>query len=145
MTTKNIEKGYQLQILSWENDSDCHSVKIINGLTQDDVLFLIEIASCFKSKNSVPKGFGNSEASADDIIAKYHLIKEKYPNISENLKINWNIGSEYEDENIPYFITEYLIGTTYESDSWRVFDSYQVFEIPLEIENVTNTFSKLLK
>lgn len=147
MKNTNIEKGYQLHVKTWENDSDHHKTHIINGLTKEDVSFLITLFSHFKIDN-----LGNEHTAKGDILTAFLDAKAKHPKVSEHFKQSWHL---YDDEiqNYDIYVTHkedfiaHMLSTNgiervYESGYWRVFDGYEVFFIPEEIHNVTSKFRK---
>lgn len=139
MTTNNIEKGYQLHVKSWENDGDHRKTHIINGLSKEDVSFLIDLFSYFKKSK-----FGNSATVKGDVLNAYLDVKAKHPKVSLKFKESWYLEDDGDD--IEDFVKEMLqyngIGYSYESRCWRVFDGYEVFFFPEEIHNVTSKFRK---
>ena len=38
-----IPAGYQLSVVSWENDGDHYNTEVMNGLSEEEVKFLVEI------------------------------------------------------------------------------------------------------
>jgi len=151
MTTTNIKKGYQLHVKSWENDADHRKTHIINGLSKEDVSFLIDLFSYFKRDK-----FGNSSTAKGDVLKAYLTVKEKHPKVSREFKESWFLDEEEDEieDNESYgkedytedFVVDMLyengIGKSYEGRYWRVFDGYEVFFFPEEIHNVTSKFRK---
>lgn len=141
----SIPVGFQLHITTWENDADHYNTEIISGLTENDVRFLIDVASAFKSQNNHDApGLGNGTVAGDQL---QELIREKlfsHPNISDKLKREWSEVKD--DEDYAYSIlVDSLLGSPqedYDMNFCRVFDSAQVFYFPEEVLDVTEDFWK---
>lgn len=138
----NIQKGYSLHITTYEMGGNNYAKKIINGLTLEDVNFLIAISSRFKSHNEFRTCFGNTENNNDSIIQNVNEIKKKHLNVSDNIKKLWNFDNENGEEYILDIINEELIGISSQYGLWRVFEKFEVFEILVPIENVTEKFKQ---
>lgn len=137
--------GLQLRITTWENDADDFSTQLISGLTEADVAFYLAIATLFRSKNHRPiPGIGNQ------CISDYHLLEivndalAKHPDISQETKDIWSNEEDVlcEDEVYELF-AEHILGCPVQIEDTnfcRVFNNFEVFEIRLPIENVTERF-----
>lgn len=151
-----IPVGYQLHISSWENDGDSRKTKIIEGLTEEDVKFYLDIAKNFTSRNNhwdkkdYPT-YGNGGIKNEDLarIVKEALIA--HPNISQPVRDEWTPepeAIEVDDGADWYFeaLTEFILGYPDYEGYWdqvnfcRVFDSFKVFYIPAQAEEVTDKF-----
>lgn len=132
----NIKQGHQLHITSWENDGDNYKTKTVDGLTKDEVKYLISIAKLFYPENGRnSNGFGNSDISDKT----YEKIWESYKRIPvpEDVSDDWKFNNI--DEMMEVFADE-LIGIWNEGSVFRVYDSFKVYYIPNEITDVTQEF-----
>ena len=152
MKNKNIPAGYQLHVHCWENDADNYSLSIISGLSKGDIDFYVHLLSKFKSKNSPrDQGLGNDYVPSEKIVLAINDSLEKYgAEMSEALKASWlELVKIWNDEDDDDGLTETMwtiLGTPgeYYFDGehpfYRVFDRYQVFYFPQEVEDVTQQF-----
>ena len=145
----NIPAGYWLRIMTWENDGDNYQTQDIYGLTDSDVLFYIDLASKFTSRNDNDNpGLGNSFVPIQSIIKAVKDSLKKFPGISEDHKDFWksSFSNQDEDECLLEHLYEFILGFPgegYYSENpnfCRVFDRVEVFRIPNEIEDVTKRF-----
>jgi len=155
----NIPAGYQLHIKTWENDLDACKTQVISGLEEADVIFLIELASKFKSKNNWDDpGLGNNgvnshllDTTVKELYDKYKdvlspFVKNEY--LTESISAFDEVNEDdYDEYSILYdWLCDTVLGwpeDQYYLDIFnfcRVFDSYEVYFIPMEIENVTSKF-----
>lgn len=137
--------GIQLRITTWENDLDDFSTQIISGLTEADVAFYLAIATLFRSKNHRPiPGIGNQSVSSDTLLEIVNDVLAKHPDISQETKDTWSSKEAVLFENEVYdLFAEHILGYPVQIEDpnfCRVFDSFEVFEIRLPIENVTERF-----
>lgn len=139
-TVLEIPTGYQLQVTTWENDADDYKTQKISGLSFNEVLFYVELASKFVSINAKVPGLGNEDH--DD-----ETLKEVLDEVMNNHFLGMTLEKRLESPafSIREFV-ESILGTPvgYEDDFCRVFDSYKVlyFDIPVSIraEDVTSAF-----
>ena len=55
-----IKAGFRLEVETWENDADNYRTEVLDGLTEAEVKFYVEVAKAHYSKNDPSKkGFGN--------------------------------------------------------------------------------------
>lgn len=55
-----IKAGFRLEVETWENDADNYRTKVLDGLTEAEVKFYVELAKAHYSMNGLrKKGFGN--------------------------------------------------------------------------------------
>ena len=77
--TKIIEKGYLLEVESWENDGDNSKRQSMNFKTKEEAVLVFNLCkTLFKSNNDKEKGIGNLMDDEDDIakgIIINYLIK----------------------------------------------------------------------
>jgi len=136
-----IKKGYLLWLqLSVDNQ---YQEKIVSCETIEDVRFLVDVASCFKETRGSKKGFGCSEASVEEILEKYIQVKEKHTNLSPSLKEEWQIERDNQNEYAVDCITQHLICSSWSGVYWASFERYEVFEIPVDLKNVTNSIHNI--
>lgn len=163
-----IKPGYLLKITTWENDADNYNTKEIAGLKKSEAVFLIKVCELFKSCNSKDKGYGNAdvwysgyinhptypsrtdEGMVEDIMSLSD--KHRVENGGEIPK-DWNWreykanGHKIEDVCRDYYsdlLYDIGLGTWGEGEYRRVFESYKIFYVPGEIEDVTEEFKGLI-
>ncbi|AXH72397.1 MAG: hypothetical protein [Caudoviricetes sp.] len=128
----NIKKGYQLSIVSYENDGDGMSTINLYGLTKDDVTFYLNFLKVFSLlglENRYDEPFTEKE------IQKF---TEKLMIIYENsIPEKYNVCYGHHDNVVE--TSKELLGYSDEFYS-RYLGSYNVYYIPEEIINVTNEF-----
>lgn len=151
-----IPAGYQLHIESWENDGDARKTEIMSGLTVEDVKFVLEICSQFKSKNSFNKSggrnLGNGDVDGAVLLEVLSEALENHPNISQTVREQFTvdeIGHDGLDEDDAEYmayeiITENLLGRAeneyYDGMFCRVFDRFKVYHYETPVEEVTAQF-----
>lgn len=140
MKLKEINKGYLLIIGTYSSNE--YKTKVINCDTIEDVLFLVDLASCFKETRGSDKGFGDSFASVNEVIEKYIQVKSKHTNISDSLKEKWQIDNKIQNQYVIDCISQ-LIGVS--ERYWPSFEWYEVFEVPNDLKNVSTDIWKQLK
>lgn len=143
MSNENIPAGYQLHVTTWENDADNYSTQIINGLTEEDVHFLLSLARNFKSRNDTKPGLGNDEVDTDVLTSLIRDALEANPDISSAVRADWIEGIASGDIAYELFIDRLLgsPGEGYGGYFCRVFDDYEVFYFKTEVKNVSDKFS----
>ena len=140
MKLKEINKGYLLIIGTYSSNE--YKTKVINCDTIEDVLFLVDLASCFKETRGSDKGFGDSSANFNEVIEKYIQVKSKHTNISDSLKEKWQIDNKIQNQYLIDCISQ-LIGAS--ERYWPSFEWYEVFEVPNDLKNVSTEIWKQLK
>lgn len=128
-----MKKGYQLQVRSWENDGDNYKIAITSGLTEQDVKFLLDVG----------KQFGNGGShGGNEVIDEEELVELVTTAMENNVNVSERILSYFKDAPVEA-TQEYLLdspGEYYDYGFMRVFDTYRVFYIPTDIEDVTEQF-----
>lgn len=139
----SIPAGYQLHITSWTNDADNYNTTIHDGLSEEDVKFLLDVVKPFKSKNNGGQ-FGNNDSCTNQI--NEHILEclKQYPTtqFQEYLEgFEQDSDPEEEDEEIDGLsdLAYHLVGRD-EYCGWRVFSSAKVFFYPEEVKEVTKQF-----
>lgn len=93
-----IKKGYVVSIDSWENDGDHSQTKTIFGLEKDEVEFLKDFLSLFKSCNSVKNCHGNEYFNYESVFSDlYGLWSLHSKFIKSKMKIDYSSIAD-EDE-----------------------------------------------
>ncbi len=144
---ENIQPGYQLHITSWENDADNYKTKIIQGLTKEDVQFYLHFLRHFYSqysrhKDMIGPGFGNMErrkcpeAESIAITTAFEAFPPSSPELLDSVKQSIEFWKNDPEDSCDWVLE--LLGYWY--DKYRVFDSFEVYYIPAEIQNVTDKF-----
>jgi len=147
MKNKSSQQYYQLHIKSLDLNGQRQSTKIVDNLTKYDVLFLIDVSSLFKNET----GLGGLSVNDKSIIHIFKETKNKHSEISEDIDSIWalaekpeNIDYNFEDDllnNISDNVCEYLLDYSgLDNNYYRLFDSYQVYEMPRELVDVTEKF-----
>ena len=133
----NIPAGYRLNITTWENDADHYMTQVIDGLTEKQVRFYIDLASHFKSTND-PRNPGLGNAPHDE-----GMLLGVFNDVAKQHGYHEHLLSE---DDIYDWLTEHLLGYPVEEgyrdevNFCRVFDNYTVYYIPEELEDVTRRF-----
>ena len=148
-----IPKGYQLHITSWENDGDFEETTIQSGIkSEEDVRFLLALVQAFTSVNGLKPGLGNECIEDDFLINLVESVLQEHPGITASLRASfaaWQEGPTLLDGEIAdryYEILCGLLGEPVEANYWdggrfcRVFDSFVVYFLPEDIEDVTLRF-----
>jgi hypothetical protein len=145
---KTIPQGYQIQIHSWENDSDHRRVKTISGLTKEDVQFYIELTKLFYSMNAwgTSKGFGNSAPNPHDLNTAVIGVINSHPSVSVMTHGLWNDPDFPDDIDIIYdTLIEFVLGFPEDYDNvyfCRVFESMDIYFVPNDIKEISSEFTK---
>lgn len=94
----NVPAGLRLSITSWENDGDDYRTVVVNGLTEEDVRFYLELAADFRSDSGScsgrPGDRGNVSVPAYDL---YTLVKGalgSHPALSAQERSVWEKALE---------------------------------------------------
>lgn len=136
-----ILPGYQLHIISWENDADNFNTTIYSGLTKEDVQFYIYFLGHFKSHRT----YGNEsiekypDAEKIAITNAYEKHRPTSPQLLEDVKSSiedWKTSDDDHD-----WVNE-TIGIWNEGENYRVFDYCEVYLVSTPIPNVTGEFVK---
>lgn len=146
-----IKAGLMLEIDSWENDGDYNRTKQISGLTDEEVLFLIDLLSLFEGK------FGNaglvsgnpshhSENSIEEFIKSVKSIVEKHGSNQFSLFFGAELDKieSMSDEDYVGLINEVvcdkLLGQTQEYNDipyfFRQCDSIRLYFVPSDLIKV---------
>lgn len=143
---KDIKSGYQLQVTTWENDADHYKTKVIDGLIEEDVKFLVWISQHFNSQNDPKKkGLGNGSVDGDALCKLFSDAMDLFPEISADLT---QACSECcEEADFAYdFLTEKLLGYTEEYGDelyfCRVVSDIKVYFIPADLHDISERFVK---
>lgn len=147
MQKKIVSSGYRIKFTTWENDGDDYQVNIIEGLqSSEDVLFLVELGSCFRSRYGrrvqATRTLGNDDYTNEFLSELIDSQLELHPLISKELKERWTFA---EDEleyiiDVLYEVLGYPVG--YEYGFCRVMETIEVEQIDEDIfvEDVTSMF-----
>jgi len=144
--TNTIKAGYRIHVTTWENDADNYRTESMDGLTEGNVKFIVELLKLFKDKCSNKGYFGNCyddypdglEEAVNEIIAKFS-DEERF----------FKFYDEHDDDNVVdsfYYVDDSILnnlGITGGSEfQTRVFDRIVVEYIPKDIviEVVTDKF-----
>jgi hypothetical protein len=153
MTQTIIPAGYRVTIESWENDADNYKTKVVEGLNESSVKFIIDFVKLFYSKNNYhgPKGFGNiydpSEKECKAFEEAYNNVVNSHIEKDTEEKIRqyfWDdeVDGFYEDHCEGVMDFAYDLGLRGGDFYTRVLDSYKVEYVPVEIilQDVTEEF-----
>lgn len=130
----NLKKGYQLSIVSYENDADGMSTINLYGLEREDVVFYLNFLTVFSFlslENRYDEPFTEKEIQrfTEELMIIYKdAIPEKYSSCYGN------------QENV-LEMSQILLGYSDEFYS-RYLGSVNVYYIPEDIVNVTDEFKK---
>ena len=148
-----IKAGYQLHVQTWEGDADAYVTKIISGLTEDDTKFYIAWVKQFVSRHGWGlKGLGNGGNTAEEILQSLqNALDICWPTSPELVQtIQELLESECSGVWAHELLCEDLLGyPVQECNIWsesyftRVFESFKVFYIPVDIEQVTSKFKEV--
>lgn len=139
--------GFQLHIITSENDSDNYKTKVISGLTEADVNFYLSFAKLFSSKNNRPNpGIGNEYQSMKMLTDM--LVEHVHSHSSISQSIKDEIDEVKDDEyDTAHFITDKILGSAvdycYSEEGeifCRVFESFKILEIREPVVDVTTKF-----
>lgn len=128
-----IRAGYQLHLESWENDADNYQTKILDGLTKEEVIAMVNVAKLFYSEHHGGVGGTDYRRGGEE---KQH---EAYDKVKEILiPIGW---MEEDDDygSISEFVTDQVLGWAGEGfcDGYiRVFESFKIYYFPTAVEEV---------
>ena len=160
-----MKPGYLLKITTLENDADNYNTKEVAGLEKTEAIFLIKVCELFKSCNRDGK-YGNADvhssyrevsrhrSSDEGMVEDIMALSDKH-RVEHGGKIpqDWNWreyktnGNKIEDVCRDYYndlLYDLGLGTWCEGEYRRVFDSYKVFYIPGEVEEVTDEFKAIV-
>jgi hypothetical protein len=135
-----IKKGYLLWLQLYVDKQ--YQERTTTCETIEDVKFLIDVVSCFKEQIGSKRGFGGSGASTKEIHEKYIQIKAKHTNLSNSLKEEWQINEDDKNSYAVDCITQHLIGSSWSGVYWASLEQCQVFEIPTDLKNITESLNK---
>ena len=133
MTT--IKKGYRMTIISWENDADNYRREVLEGLSEDEVKFYLELCKLHVSKNGRAGGFGNAY-EYESISGKHEeamlTLAQKYQEVLKFIEPNYDM------------MMDYLYMCLGDGEFYtRVFESVKIEYVPhdIHIEDVTDRFT----
>lgn len=146
MTQTVIPEGFRVIISSWENDGDASQTKIVQGLSEARVKFLIEACSLFRSRSRGKGCYGNMYEPSDKeikqactafakVMLKHTAVLDK-----EELEILLSKDKDVLQDFVGEFMGD-LLG--YSEGYWvRVFDGVKVEYTPVQIfiQDVTSRF-----
>lgn len=115
-----IKAGYVLEITSSENDGDCYNTKRFDGLSLEEVRW--RVAVCDYLANSV----GQEHLDEHHVIAIYNMLPA-HDRTAESVDDEYDIVSD---------VVYNLVGFGYESELPRVCESWRVYFIQSDIEEV---------
>ncbi len=143
MTTTVIPAGYRITITSWENDADNYNTKVMEGQTELDVKFWVDVCKMFRSKNRDKNAFGNMYDPSESEIEKFgtaaFALFQRHP--------EWVKSADFSTIDVEH-AGEYLHEVAYDvaltggEFYTRVFDTIKIEYIPqqIELEDVTSKF-----
>jgi hypothetical protein len=139
-----IKAGYRLTVKSWENDGDHKNTIQQDGLTLEQVKFIVDIIGVYKISLGNMYSPKESELSEEKIALR--KVISKYPNAKEMLYIEEE--EEFQDDDIIVECVHDQILYDYMGSSefyTRKYDGHTVEYIPVEItiEDVTNKLFSL--
>ena len=123
-----IKAGLQLVISSWENDGDNYKDVTISGLSEARTKMIISICKEFTSNK-----FGNMRDDNVDVASNTVVTI-----LEDNIDVLEADELACAREEICEYMSTYL-GSS-EFYDFRVFDSFKVFYIPQDIDEVTSYF-----
>ncbi len=116
--SEEIKKGkFIIEVTSYECDGDYYKTEVLGGLSKDEVFFVKEFLSYFKSSET---GLGNTEIEDDGL----SLAKE----IAQNFKVSDDFVELFVDDDF-----HRLIGIWKNGEMWRCFARAAIYRV--------NTFS----
>lgn len=134
----DIKAGFQLHITSYTNDGDDYNTTIHNGLSEDDVRFLLALVEPFKSRHCGGK-WGNENVKNHIVDDHVRECFEAHPNQKHSAYIDWLDEDEsMGNDGLSDLVTE-LVGHD-EYCGWRVFVNFEVYFIPDVIKDVSGDF-----
>jgi len=129
-----IKAGYQITTTSWENDGDNYNNITISGLTKDRVKYIIAMCKLFTSNmhgNLCECSYDSPEVSL--AVVDMLAVASAYHDVLEKDEI------EYIKEETCDYMTKFLGSGEY--FNFRVFDSYTVHYVPVDILDVSSEFN----
>jgi hypothetical protein len=157
MPRHSIPSGYQMHIETWENDGDSTHTKIVSGLDEADIKFIITLLKNFQSNGYHRAGeyYGNEGVEGAVLVSLVEEAMKGHPNISRKLHSDLveAIKHDREDDEeswvyqllcdnyLNYPDSEFY---SYEYTNFcRVVDNIKVFMVPTESVDVTANFELL--
>ncbi len=131
----NIPKGYQLNVTSWTNDADEYNTTTHNGLTADDVVFLLKVLKPFESDYDGGL-FGNNTDCSEAVDEHIWACWEEHPTKASSTCSQYMVNGIDGVADLAYD----LVGRN-EYFGWRVFESAKVFYFENEVQDVTSKFN----
>lgn len=144
----NIPAGYQIQIVTWENDADNYMTNVISGLTQAQAKMHYELAMFFVSgTNNKGKGldgrgnYGNADVSYEggghgtpegDRFSRNQFDETAFT--AEFLEFCKDTGLNTEKFHGDLYET--VVGTWCEGEYLRVVESIKVYYFPKEVKAI---------
>lgn len=128
-----IKAGYQITITSWENDGDNYNNITLSGLTKARVTYIIAMCKLFTSTkhgNLYDSYCNSAEVSLAQI--DMAALASAYTDVVDSDELDCLFLEPVE------YMTQFLGNGEY--FTFRVFDSYKVHYIPVDIADVTHEF-----
>lgn len=137
--------GYRLEIRTWENDSDHHSVQVLDGLTRTDVRFYLELVSKF----TMTSGWANQSANPAELVPWLDYLLNFWEVSHRVTDLFWSdshfVQAMPQDEKCHWYVdilcanvlgytTEYVD----EVDFCRVYDSHKLYFVPMNIPEISD-------
>ena len=131
-----IEAGYRITVTSWENDADNYNTKTLDGLTEHEAGYHIDLLKLIKGSYCNKKNvFGNLYEPEDSEVAAFEKA------VTKVLEKHGKLEAEYDPLDIA---TDILYDYTGGSEGYltRVAESIVVEFVPHEIifEDVSKQF-----
>lgn len=122
----NIESGYMVEIVTWENDADNYSRQYFYGLSEEEVKMFSYILPFFKSQCNNVGCFGNEDF--DDV--EKDILDRLYIGLQSNKLTMEFIQKYFTPSDLLNSLTSVLgHPKEYDYDFVRVFETIHVYEI----------------
>lgn len=146
MTTNTIKAGYRIHVTTWENDADNYRTESMDGLTEGNVKFIVELVKLFKDKCNNKGFFGNCyDNYPDGLDEAIDKIISKFSDEDRTFDFDWGDEEDNIVDNHTY-VNDSLLSDLGLTDSGefctRVFDKAVIEHIPndIKIDVVTDKF-----
>jgi hypothetical protein len=123
-----IKQGYVIEVTSWENDADCYNTKRIDGLTEQEVVWRVNVLKALGAYYNTKGGHVLAYPFPPDLA---ELI---FAELSEVAKLDYYSGYELDkgvDDNTRQEVASNvlydMLGVAYESDYQRVMEYYKIY------------------
>ncbi len=120
-----IKAGYTLEVTSWENDGDCYNTKRLDGLRAKDVSWRFKFLKRFSQDN-------DHQLTEESVNALILLVD---PNRYNNEAITEELAYEVVND-----VIYEMLGSTYESDYLRTFESAAVYYVEQDMLDLAAEF-----